>query len=146
MPQNKLSKIIIDNIDDTDDFSALINTNDDTGDANADEFIRACSVAAALAYCNSKVTPEDRGKYNPEEFVSQMGRIRDMVEEYFEGPAIELVNTGIDMYISAITANLIIALSDQTKVPVFSKIKEDLSLLFLVMDGENEDQDSGGVP
>lgn len=141
----QVPKIIIDNIEDTEVFSALINTHDETGDADADEFIKACAVAAALAYSNSKVDHADRGDYNPEEFVAQIARIRDMAKDYFNIESLAEVNTGIDMYISAITSSLIIGLSDQTKVPVFSKIKEDLSLLFLVMDGENENQDTSGV-
>lgn len=136
--------IIIDACEEIEELSALLNTHDDTGDADPDEFVKMSAVCAALAYCNSKVSSTDRGDYRDEDFQSQVVRIDDKVKSLFGGETYSIVRSAIDLFISSISADLIMALSDQRHTPVFSKIREDLSLVFVVMDGKNENENNSG--
>lgn len=136
--------IIIDAADDIEELSALLNTHDETGDVDADVFIKMSAVCAALAYCNSKVNACDRGEYKDTDFQSQLSKIDESVRKFYIGETYSIIRTAIDLFISTISADLIMALSDQTLTPVFSKIKEDLSLVFKVMDGKNEHENNSG--
>lgn len=134
--------IIIDAIDNIEELSALLNTHDESGDVNPDNFIKMAAVCAALAYCNSKVSISDRGDYKDSDFHSQVTRIDDAVKKYYIGETYSIIRTAIDLFISSIAADLIMALSNQSVTPVFSKIKEDLSLVFKVLGGKNEHENN----
>lgn len=133
-------RIILDVAEDVDELSGILNTRDETGDVVADDFIRASAVCAALAFCNSKVSEKDRGDYKPGDFQAQITRIDDMVKDYFAGESYSVVRTSIDLFVSNVAASLIAAISDQSHTPLFSSIKDDLSLVFTVMDGKDENE------
>lgn len=134
--------IIIDTIDDVEELSAILNTHDNTGDVDADTFVRAAAVCAALAFVNSKVQDKDRKDFNPEDFKAQTKRIDDMVDEYYDLESYSVVRTSLDLFIANLATSLISAISDQSHTPIFSRIKDDLSLVFKVMDGKDETEDS----
>ena len=136
--------IIIDACEEIEDLSALLNTHDETGDADPDEFVKMSAVCAALAYCNSKVSKSDRGDYKNEDFQSQITRIDDKVKSIYDDEAYSVIRTAVDLFISNISADLIMALWDQSHTPIFSKIREDLSLVFTVMDGKNGNENNSG--
>lgn len=136
--------IIIDACEEIEDLSALLNTHDDSGDVNPDDFVKMSAVCAALAYCNSKVLQRDRGDYKDEDFQSQVSRIDEKVKTFYDGETYSIIRAALDLFISNISADLIMALSDQTHTPVFGKIREDLSLVFTVMDGKNENENNSG--
>lgn len=137
--------IIIDSALDVEELSAVLNTHDDTGDLDPDKFVRMAAVCAALAYCNAKVSDKDRGDYKKTDFQEQCKRIDDSVSEFFEGESYKIARTAIDLFIASVSSSLIMALADQSHTPIFSEIKEDLSLKFMVTDGKNENDDSNGV-
>lgn len=138
-------KIIIDASDDVEEVSAILARHDETGDVDPDDFIKAGSVCAALAYCNSKVSEADRGDYKPEDFINQVKRIDEMVDKYYQDESYSVVRTAIDLFIATVTTSLICALNDQKHTPLFKSIKEDLSLVFSVMDGKDETKNPIGV-
>ncbi len=137
------NKILIDVLEEIEELSAILNTHDDTGDVDPDKFVREAAIAAALAYCNSKVSEVDRGDYKEGDFQSQMRRIDDMINEYYTKDSYSVVRTHMDLFIANLTSQLIMAISDQTQTPIFSKLKEDLSIVFKVLDGKNEDNLNG---
>lgn len=136
-------RALIDVSESVEDLSAILNNHDNSGDVDPDDFVRMCSVAAALAFCNVKMKETDRGDYNVDDFKSQLLRVDDKVREYYEGDSYSVVRTAIDVFISDITASLIMAIEDQRQTPVFEEISEDLNLVFKVMDGvENESENA----
>lgn len=136
--------IIIDQRDEIEELSALLNTHDETGDVDPDNFVKMSAVCAALAYCNSKVSETDRGEYKDEDFQSQIARIDEAASSFYSGETYSIIRTAIDLFISNISADLIMALSDQSHTPIFTKIREDLSLVFAVMDGKNGTENNSG--
>lgn len=143
-----IKRIIIDAIDDIDELSAILNTNDNTGDVNADDYIRDCSVAACLAFCNSKVLESDRGDFDVKNFSAQLKRIDDnIVEDFEDKDTVAIIRTAINLFISDVSSGLIMAIEDQSLTPVFRCIREDLSLEFGILGNKNEENEdpSGGA-
>lgn len=138
-------KIIIDATEDVEELSIVLGNHDDIGDVDPDEFVRSAAVCAALAFCNSKVSAQDRGEYKSSDYTSQLKRLDDQIRQYYEGEAYSIVRTSIDLFVSNIATSLISAIEDQTNTPIFSTIKDDLSLVFTVMDGKNETENPDGV-
>lgn len=137
--------VIVDCNEETEELCAVLISHDDTGDVDPVTFIKALSVCGALAYCNAKVSPSDRGEYDPGQFHSQLSRIDDMIKEYYVDDSYSIVKTAADKFIAAISTSLIMALKDQSHVPIFSKIKDDMSVLYKVMDGKDENLNTNGV-
>lgn len=141
-----MHKIIMDKIDEIDELSGILNTHDDTGDVNPDDLIRECAIAACLAFCNSKVSVKDRGDYQESDFQEQLQRVSDYINKYFSKDSYSVVKTAVDLFISDLTSGLIMAIENQSHVPLFGEIRDDLSITFKVLDGKNENENSSGVP
>lgn len=139
-------KIILDVAEDVEELSAILNTHDNSGDVDADTYIKAGAVCAALAFCNSKPLDSDRGDYKPQDYIDQMTRINGMITDDYEGDSYSVVRTSMDLFITSITTSLILSMEDQSKTPLFKSIKDDLSLVFTVLDGKNETENLIGVP
>lgn len=137
--------VIIDCNEESEELCAILISHDETGDVDPVDFIKNLSVCGALAYCNAKVSSDDRGDYDPEQFQSQLIRIDEMIKEYYSDDSYSVVKTAVDKFITAVSTSLIMALKDQSHVPVFSKIKDDMSVLYKVMDGKDEHLNSNGV-
>ena len=135
----------IDMIDELEEFSAILNTHDESPDVNADEFVKDCAVAAALAFCNVKVEEKHRIGFPEQEYQSQLRRIHDKLEQYYSGDSYSVVRAAVDAFIAEIASRLIMCIDDQSQTPLFEKINDDLSIVFKVMGGNDENELSSRV-
>lgn len=142
-----VTQIIIDGIEEINELSAVINTYDDSGDMDVYEIVRMSAVAAALAFDKSKVSHKDQTSAN-DELSLQITRITDKLNEYdIEKEHLDIVTTAITLFVTELADKLILVIKDQSKTATFSKIRDDMSLLFNVMDNKEGkvNEDTGGV-
>lgn len=139
--------IIIDCIDEINELSAVINSYDETGDMDPYEIIRMCAVAAALAFDKSKVNQKDQvSKDN--DLSLQISRIKDKLSEFdLNEDNFNTIITAVTFFVTELADKLILVIKDQTRVATFNKVRDDMSLLFNVLDNKDgkTNEDTGGV-